>query len=407
MTAIAGPAGIFQPGSPFASLAASQFESAVPEALGLSLISDPAGFGSLQGQPNSVLGVSADSSSVVFQPIQLSLSNVILLAQAQTGLDLSGFFGALGQNPSSTAVLNRQPPLANPAARAIENSFPTAETVEVQIAGPQQLAQIAGPAFQFLDILQSVSENQAFGTTFSGIASDATLNTVFDTRVGVASGDGFALSDIVLRASDGAPTNFAVRLRGEDGGAPAGQLTQGGSTLGENIVISAADLANVRFESPGNGFGLDTISIIELSDSGGGFDRRGIFQTTTVTFAGQAQSRRDGDERIVDFFFAAQPGTAQTRLLLDVSGLNSGGFTDALSAVNAGVLRIQGFENLADGSRNSAVTSLLESNGNLIVLNFPFSATRNGRTGSNLQVEFRSLDLNFDISTISVRSTFA
>ena len=54
-----------------------------------------------------------------------------------------------------------------------------------------------------------------------------------------------------------------------------------------------------------------------------------------------------------------------------------------------------------------AVTSLLESNGNSIILNFPFATTRNGLTGTNIQVELRSLDLGFDISTATVRATFA
>ena len=408
MTEIAGPAAIFQPGNPFNALATAQFATAPAEAIGLSLISNPAGFSTFEGPQATVLGASTDTPFVVFQPIQLSLANVVTLAQAQTGLDLSSFFGAAQANPSASALASRLPPLANLSAIAIQNNI-TGETavIEIDLDDGSDLVTIDGPAFQFLDALTIVSENQAFGSTFSSIAFDSSLNTVFDSRVGVSSGGSFALSDLVFRASDGTPENFAVRLRGENGSGPAGQLTQGGTPLGDDIVISAADLSSVFFEAPSNGFGLDTISFIELNDSGGGFDGRGQFQTTTVTFIGQAEARRDLDERIVDFFFAAQPGTGQTRVVLDVSGINSQGFTDALSAINGGALRIQGFENLSDGSRNNAVTSLLESNGNSIILNFPFATTRNGVTGSNIQVELRSLDLNFDISTATVRATFA
>ncbi len=408
MTEIAGAAGIFQPGNPFNALATARFESASAEAIGLSLIANPSGFSTLEGTPSTVLGASTDTPFLVFQPIQLSLANVVTLAQAQTGLDLSGFFGAAQSNPSARALESRVPPLANLSAIAIENTI-TGQTavIEIDLQEDPGPATVAGPALQFLDALTVVSENQAFGSSFSSVAFDSSLNTVFDSRVGIPSGGGFALSDLVLRASDGAPENFAVRLRGENGSAPAGQLTQGGTPLGDSVVIAAADLSTVRFEAPGNGFGLDTISFIELNDSGGGFDGRGLFQTTAVTFAGQAQARRDLDERIVDFFFAAQPGTGQTRVVLDVSGINSQGFTDALSAINGGALRIRGFENLSDGSRNNAVTSLLESNGNSIILNFPFATTRNGVTGSNIQVELRSLDLNFDISAATVRATFA
>jgi len=408
MTEIAGPAGIFQPGNPFSALATAQFATASAEAIGLSLISNPSGFSTFEGPQATVLGASTDTPFVVFQPIQLSLANVVTLAQAQTGLDLSRFFGAAQLNPSFQALETRQPPLANLSAIAIENTV-TGEraVIEIDLDDGSDLVPIDGPALQFLDALTIVSENQAFGSTFSSIAFDASLNTIFDSRVGVSSGGSVTLSDLVFRASDGTPENFAVRLRGENGSAPAGQLTQGGTPLADNVVIAAADLSSVFFEAPSNGFGLDTISFVELNDSGSGFDGRGLFQTTTVTFIGQAEARRDLDERIVDFFFATQPGTGQTRVVLDIAGINSQGFTDALSAINGGVLRIQGFENLSDGSRNNAVTSLLESNGNSIILNFPFATTRNGITGSNIQVELRSLDLNFDISTATARATFA
>lgn len=409
MTVTAGPVGIFQPGSPFSTLAATQFQTESAEARGISVVSNPAAFRGLQNATLSVLGTSADLPSVIFQPIQLSIANIVQLAEAQTGLSLTSAFGTTSRNSSFEALVIRQPTLSNPAAETITAAFRTDNSITlVQIQEEATTTSEAAPIAQFQDVLTRPSENLAFGTTFSSVTQDTSLNTQFDSRVGVSSGASVALSDLILRSTDGAPTDFAVRLLGENGGDPVGRLTQGGSDIGTNVTVSTADLANVFFEAP-TGTGLDTLSFIELRDDGadGSFDARGEFQTVAVSFAGEVQDRREGDERIRDFTFGAETGTAQTRVVLDISGINSLGFTNALDAINAGVLRVQASETLADGSENQAVTSLLESNGETIVVNFPFAPTQNGFSGNEIEVELRSLDLNFDISSATVRATFA
>lgn len=410
MTAIAGPADIFQPGNPLSTLAAARFQSESAEARGISVVVNPAAFTGLQNAQLTVLGASADLPSVIFQPIQLSIANLVQLAEAQTGLSLSNSFFLLSRNASFDAVITREPSLSNPAADTITAAFRTDDGITlIQVQEDAAEAETAATtSFQFINAQTRPSENFAFGTTFSSVTEDTSLNAIFDSRVGVSSGASVALSDLILRATDGAPTDFAVRLLGENRSEAAGRLTQNGSEIGDDVVIAAEDLDEVFFEAP-TGTGLDTISFIELRDDGddGSFDGRGAFQTLSVSFAGEAESRRDGDERIRDFTFAAEPGTAQTRLVLDVTGIDSEGFTNALDAINGGVLRVQVSETRSDGTINRAVTSLLESDGETIIANFAFSPTVNGASGSSINVELRSLDLDFDISDADVRATFA
>lgn len=409
MGAIAGPVGIFQPGNPFTALGLAQFQSESAAARGVSIVANPAAFSGLQNAQLTVIGASADLPSVIFQPIQLSISNIVQLAEAQSGLDLSSIFARLSQNASFAAVIDRQPSLSNPAADTIVAAFRTEDRITlIQVQENAAEPEPATPGFLFTDVLTRPSENFAFGTTFSSVATDSSLNTIFNSRVGISSAASVALSDLILRETDGAPSDFAVRLLGENRGEAAGRLTQNGIDIGDDVVVAAADLADVFFEAP-TGAGLDTISFIELRDDGsdGSFDARGTFQTLSVSFAGEAQSRREGDERIRDFVFAAEPGTAQTRIVLDTTGINSQGFTNALDAINGGDLRVQVREIRPDGTINRAVTSLLESDGERVIANFPFSPTVNGVSGSSIRVELRSLDLDFDIADAEVRTTFA
>lgn len=409
MATIAGPAALFQPGDPFSTLALTRFQFESAEARGVSIVANPAAFTGLQNAQLSVIGASADLPSVIFQPIQLSIANFVQLAEARTGLSLINAFGTSARNASFEAIINRQPSLSNPAAETIVAAFRTRNSITLIQVQEEAAETTAIPtSFRFQNAQTRPSESFAFGTTFSSVASDSSLNAVFDSRIGISSGASVALSELILRATDGAPTEFAVRLLGENRGEASGRLTQDGADIGDDVVIAAADLADVFFEAP-DGIGLDTISFIELRDDGsdGSFDARGDFQTLSVTFAGEAESRREGDERIRDFTFAAEPGSAQTRVVLDITGIDSQGVTNALDAINAGLLRVQATETLADGTVNRAVTSLLESDGESIIVNFPFSATRNGISGNEINVELRSLDLDFDIAGAEVRATFA
>lgn len=405
ITASALSTTVFTQESLASSVLATQFDSLASLAAALRAVSDPQPFPGLQGPGATVVGVSPEAPGLLSQPTFIGAGNIVALAQQQTGLDLNAFFEPPPFDPLQEGLFIRPPPFNNFAREAIEASLiqamARAQAETVEDAG---LAEIPGPAFTFPSILQRPSENAAFGAAFSSVPLDPSQNSVFFNRIGVPSGGAITLADIQQRASTGAATNFAVSLTGAFGDAPGGALSLGGTALAENSIIAASDLANVTYTPPRVGIGLDNISLIELRDDGadGSFDARGVFQTVALTFAGAAQFRRDGDERIRDFFFGAEDRTVQTQVVVAVSGVNSLGFTNALDAINAGNLRIRGLENRSDGSINRAVTNLYESSANSIVLRFPFLPTQNGASGSNIQVEVRSLDLNFDISTISL-----
>ncbi len=393
----------------FSSLTAAQFEAAAAQTLALRLFSDPAEFTGLLDQPITVAGASADLPALFSQPNLLSLGNLVLLAQGVSGINLSAFFETSNFDQLADALISRPPPLANPAADAITNAFPEpVDEEEVVSSDALSIGTITGPLIQFSDFLQRPSENTAFGSTFSGLTQESGLNSVFFTRVGAPSGGSVAIQDLLLNTQSSTATDFAVSLTGENGANAIGSLLLSGAPIANNTVITRADLANLTYSGPTTGIGLDNLNLIELRDDENDdvFEARGSFQTITFSSAGEDQSRRDGDERIRDFFFGAEASSAQTQLTLRFSGLNSQGFTDVLSAINAGELRVRAVENRADGSFNQGITNLFQSSANEIIIRFPFQPTQNGVSNANIQVELRSLNLDLDISTVNLFAIF-
>jgi len=399
---------IFSQSSVFTALS-SLFQREAAQARGLQQVVDPAEFGGLLGQEISVIGASADFSGSIFQPIQISLGNILLLAEAAFGIDTGDFFSDRF-NRLSFALNDPEPPLQNSVESALRNAaFPQAVSTIVLVQA-QEEATVVGPTLTFSDFTQRPSENAAFGTTFSSVTNNGSLNTQFAQRVGIPSNSSVALTDLIQFDATSGATDIAISLTGENGANPIGEIQDGtGTSIGTSATVDISQLADLTFVAPTSGIGLDNISFIELSDPGddGTFDDRGDFQTTTVSFAGAARSRQDLDEDVIDFFFGAEAGTSQVFLALDFSGVNSNGFTDALSAIEGGDLRVRIFENRSDGTRNEAVTDLFQSSGDRVIGVFPFSPTRNGISGSNIQVEVRALDSSFDISTIDLRAVFA
>lgn len=399
---------VFSQSSVFTALS-TLFQREAAQARGLQQVVDPIEFNGLLGQQISVIGASADFAGSIFQPIQLSIGNIVLLAEAAFGIDTGNFFENRF-NRLSSALNDPTPLLQNSVESVLQNAaFPEAVSTIVLVQA-QETASVTGPTLTFSDFTQRPSENAAFGTTFSSITDDGSLNTQFAQRIGIPSNSSVALTDLIQFDATSSATDIAISLTGENGAGALGEIQDGtGTSIGANATIDISQLADLTFVAPTSGIGLDNISFIELNDPGddGTFDSRGDFQTTTVSFAGAAQSRQDLDEEITDFFFGAESGTSQVFLALDFSGVNSNGFTDAQSAIEGGDLRVRIFENRSDGTRNEAVTDLFQSNGDRIIGVFPFSPTRNGIFGSNIQVEVRSLNSNFDISTIDLRAVFA
>jgi len=399
---------IFSQSSVFTALA-TIFQREAAQARGLQQVVDPTELNGLLGQQISVFGSSADFAGSIFQPIQLSIGNIVLLAEAAFGIDTGNFFENRF-NRLDFALNDPTPPLQNSVESALRNAtFPQSLSTIVLVQA-QESANVVGPTLTFSDFSQRPSENTAFGSTFSSVTNDGSLNTQFAQRIGIPSNSTVALTDLIQFDATGNATDIAISLTGENGAAAIGEIQDGtGTSIGSSAIVDIAQLSDLTFVGPTTSIGLDNISFVELSDPGddGTFDARGDFQTTTVSFAGAAQSRQDQDEEIIDFFFGAQSGTSQVFLALDFSGVNSNGFTDALSAIEGGDLRVRIFENRSDGTRNEAVTDLFQSSGDRVIGVFPFSPTRNGISGSNIQVEVRALNNSFDISTIDLRAVFA
>lgn len=399
---------IFSQSSVFTALS-TLFQREAAQARGLQQLVDPTELNGVLGQQISVVGTSGDFAGSIFQPIQISIGNIVLLAEAAFGIDTGNFF-ADRFNRLDLALNDPAPPLQNAAESAIRNAAFPESVSSIVLVQAQETGTVTGPTLTFSDFTQAPSENAAFGSTFAGITNNGALNTQFAQRIGIASNTSVALTDLIQFDATSGATDIAINLTGENGAAPVGEIQDGtGTSIGTSATIDIAQLSDLSFVAPTSSIGLDNISFIELSDPGndGTFDERGDFQTTTVSFAGQAQARQEGDEEIIDFFFGAEGGTSQVYIALDFSGINSNGFTDALSAIEGGDLRVQIFENRSDGSRNAAVTDLFQSSGDRIIGVFPFSPTVNGVTGNNIQVEVRSLDSNFDISTVNLRAVFA
>lgn len=400
---------IFTQDSLATGIISAGFDTISANALTLRSATDPSGLVGLLGSSVNVPGVSADLPANLAQPTQISAANIVALAQQQTGLDLGGFFETSPFSPLLQGVFDRPPPLENFAREVIEASLIAAVERAVEEQSEEALAEISGPETTFNAAFQRPSEAIAFPTfDFSGAAFDSEANSIFFNRVGVPSGGSITLSDILQFASTGDADGFAVSLIGEDGGTPGGTLT-GPDGAGTELFIPIDELANTTYTPPSTGIGQDYISIIEVTGEGTAgepFTDRGVLQTVSVTYAGESQSRQSGDERITDFFFGAESRSGQTQVRLNITGLSSGTLTTAADLINAGLLRVRGQENRADGTINSAVTNLYESAGANIILRFPFQTTTNGVTGSIMKFELRSLDLNFSLSGARVFAIF-
>lgn len=307
----------------FTALQGAAFAEASALVRALTQAADPVALHGLQDQPVTVRGLSADAPQAVFQPIRLSVDNVVFLAQQAFGVNPRGFFVRPLFDPLLNAVRQRPPPLQNLVADALRQAlFALQETLDLILAGaPPRRQPPAGPTLRFSDFTQRPSEFRAFGAAFAGVAPDAALNLQFAQRVGVASGGSVALGDLIQFPGAGSASDIAISLTGERGGGPLGEIRDGsGAPIADLSTVAFADLADLTYFAPATGVGLDNISFIALNDANddGTFDGRGAFQTTVVSFAGAPQARREGDERIRDFFFGAESGTAQTRIALDL-----------------------------------------------------------------------------------------
>lgn len=423
---------ILNPSSVFTVLVSAQFEetSAIVRGLRSNLV-EPAGFNNITS-PEDITrsGFSADTPAIVSRPFQIQLENLLQLSKS-----LLGFDDSLGQldlqtqatiNLLDSALIDSPPPIDNVAGAILQlesflaivearNGTTDDDTEADEDSEESDVTEEdeddTTVTSRFSDFTTAFSEQTAFGTTFSAVATDDTLNTLFDRRVALSGGATVTLSDLVERSGTGTATHYAIDLRGELGGSGAATLLDETMTaVADNIVITAAELSTFSVQAANGTGALDYISIIELSDPGGDgtFDGRGSMHTIALTndleVQDQSGNLTEGDtvEDIREFTFGTESGTAFSQVTLDISGLA----TDAVTAIQAGDLRVLVTETLPDGTTNTAVTDLHVSSTNTIIAKFAFGAAELGLQQSGITIELRALDSSFDISTALVRATF-
>lgn len=410
---------IFSGGTIFSSLAAGGFRDSGLDALsrGLRVVQDPSPRTDLLQQEIPIRGYSADTPALFYHPNRLSLSNFLLLSSRNTGpLDVSGGISQAAQNAifllQEFALIDRLPFLSNPAEAVLNQApFGPAVIVEMSQEAAAAIADAATPVARLNDFARRPTEATAFGSTYTAVASDASLNSDYYRRVSVAAGNSISLDELVRRSADGAPTHIALSLLSEGGGSPGGEIQDGlGASVADNTVIAYADLADYSYVAPLNPNG-DYLSFIELSDpdSNSIYDGRGAYQVTGIG-TGEAERRLvdvagSVSESYIDYTFYAESGTAVKEVDLLFSGIGSLGHTNAYDAIVAGDLRVLVREELPDGTINRAVTDLYVSEDNTITAKFAFAA-EDGLAANGLSVEVRALDENFDLSMVEVFAIF-
>lgn len=429
---------IFNSGSVFSTLAANGTGEAAPLARALrAALVEPAGLQGAAGAAKPLVqpGLSADLPALVSRPLEIEARNVLLLAAQAVGRRIEGLqeeVDALKQEIQQ-ALIDSDPQTRNAAGAFLSSldfaslreqgqsdaADPEAATAE-EASAPIAISPGAArnPAAVLGDFDRRPSETAVFGASYAGLAEDASLTTQLESRVALTDGAQVALSDLILSgtetATGGQPRRFVVALTGglqADGTLAAANgrlLDSGGTEIANGTELSEAELATSVFEADGNNRALDYLSILEIRDGPGASpDERGDFQTVALSSNLAPQDRREvRDEAIRDVAFFTESGTRFTSIDLVLSGVNDEGVTDALSAIEAGLLRVTVRELFADGSVNEAVIDRRESSGDRLQADFARQAAGAGVESLGLRVELRALDPAFDISTIGVRAVF-
>ncbi len=449
---------VLNPSSVFNTLIAARFEETGAIVRGLrSAVVETAAFDSISQGPSTVrlAGFTADTPAIVAKPLQIGIENFLQLSGAIAGFDDT--FGEVGlatqalSNQLQGGLIDSPPSINNGAGALLQlNSFLSAleslnssltnavdDFIEAQEAAAAEEDDEPDETERFLDFTQRPTEGAIFGSTFTGLATDDNLDTLFASRVAAAAGEQVNLASLIQRS---APDNtgvtdrrFIIDLRSApdaDGTIGSGTslsfFESGVELAGTQIERTLAELSNITVQAAGGGsnsdgfetVSLDYINIIEYDDvSGddalGAGDERGSFQTIAFTsnLARQEQSGNEfsGDtvEDVREFVLGTEAGTAFSQLTVNISDLLSGGVgTDALSAIQNGELRVLVTETLLDGTVNTAVTDLFVSSSNQIVAKFAFGAAELGLQAQGISVELRALNSNLDISGATVFATF-
>lgn len=419
MTLDLGVTSVFSDRTLFTTLASSSFAESGVSALsrGMRTVLNPLGIEGILGERKSVIGYSADTPSLFFRPVDIGLTNTVLLLSQSTGVgeggfgapskiatDAYAFLNSNALNDSLPTIRNLSESIINSTSFEILLSEQAQSFVSSAISGPE-----AEPDPLILDFTNRPLEATSFGDTYSSVAADSSLNAQFYRRVGLSQGSSVNLADLLLVGSSGSPTNLAVRLLSEVGEDGIGAITDNlNNPVATDVVINYADLGNYTYTAVGNK-NTDYLSFIELEDVGndGSYEGRGEIQTVSISTSTERQDAYDDNEPTIDFKFYAEGGTSTKRLTLRLSGVDALGYTDALDAINQGDLRVQASETLPDGAVNLAITDLYVSDTNDIIVQFAYQQAEDGLRINGIDVEVRGLNTSLDLTGVDVLAIFA
>ncbi len=419
MTLDIGVRSVFTDRTVFTTLAASSFAESGVSSLsrGLRTVLNPTGLDGILGEKKTILGYSADTPSLFYRPVDIGLSNTVLLLSQSTGVGEGGF-GAPNQttqnaynfleqygfNDSLPTIRNRAEGVLNSTSFEILLSAQAQSYVSNALPGPEP-----EPNPLIVDFTNRPIEESSFGSTYSSVTTDSSLNAQFYSRIGLSQDSSINLSDLRLSSSNGSPTHIALHFMGETGSESLGTVTdENGADVASGTVINYADIGNYTYTAVGNK-NTDYISFIELEDVGndGAYEARGEMQTTSISTSTEKQLSYDGDEPRINFQFYAEGGTSTSRLTLRISGVDSLGYTDALDAIEQGDLRVKAWETLPDGEINLAITDLYVSETNDIVVQFAYQQAEDGLRINGIEAEIRGLETTLDLTNVDAVAIFA
>ena len=410
---------VFDTKTVFQTLAATGFNNGGVSAISRALRSalNPEGLAQLFADPVERSGFSADTPALFYHPNRLSIDNVLLLSELNSGFGAGGFGAA---DTSATQVLDSLrenasidslPFIRNLSENLLQTAFGILSAASIVTAQTLEEAE-EGAVIRGTDFSFAPSEIQAFDTTYSTVANDSTLNSQFYSRFGLAQGGSVSLDQLVATNATGSPTHYAISLTRGDGDSASGELLDvGGNPVSDTLVLTAAELADYSYSAPTN-VAWDFLNIIELEDveDDGIYEGRGDFNSIAIVTGEETQNAYFGDttpEQTSNYTFYSEANTVQEELTLIFSGVNSAGFTDALAAIEAGAFRLIASETLSDGTVNESVVDLHVSALNEIKINFAYSPAADGLQSSGINVNLHVLDTSFNLTGVEVYARFA
>ncbi|MTI11310.1 hypothetical protein [Curvivirga aplysinae] len=422
MTLNTGVSSVFSENSIFSTLAAAGFAESGVSSLSRAFrtVLDPTGIqGGVVSDTRQIVGYSNDTPSLFYRPVDIGLTNTLLLSSQVTGVGEGGFSASSNTELAQRAYdyLNNQGLIDSlPTIRNIAGSILSNTSFEILLS--EQAQGIVSNAVNYtakdLDNLivsytNRPSELDSFGTTYDGVVEDDNLNTQFFQRISLAQGESINLAELLLANSQGSPTDLAIRLLSEVGSDGVGTITDSTNTeISKDTVIVYSDLANYTYTAANNK-NTDYLSFIELEDAddNGTYEARGEYQTVSITTSGERADAYDGDEPTLRYTFYTEDETSTKRLTLLISGVDSLGYTDALDAIEQNDLRVKASETLPDGNINMAITDLYVSDANDIVVQFAYQQAADGLTENGIDVELRGLETSLDLTGVTVSAIFA